>query len=281
MTTQPDVNTIHSGSATRGRLRRRRRHVCRVTGRPVDDRDELRLRRTAPPVPAAHGVGSDLTGSGLGLLREQGGANGLHAVTGSRGDFEPDPPVLDDVADDRRPAEPRQHEAADAVDVLVLELDVEAPVRARRAGPCPRRCTDPSGAGTSGGDSGTPSSISPTTSSNRSSMLTMPAVPPCSSITTARCACARCIVVSTSSSERGLRHDGNRPHVAARDRLVAREPPQQILDVQHADDVIEVALEDRIARVTMLADQPRESRRPTRRRECRRPGRAAPSPARP
>ena len=32
------------------------------------------------------------------------------------------------------------------------------------------------------------------------------------------------------------------------------QPPQQILHVQHADDVIEVALVDRIARVTMLAD---------------------------
>ena len=72
------------------------------------------------------------------MLRKQGGANGLHAVTGDRGDFEADPAVVDDVADDRRPAEPREHEAADAVDVLVLEIEIEMlselvePDRARR-----------------------------------------------------------------------------------------------------------------------------------------------------
>ena len=104
----------------------------------------------------------------------------------------------------------------------------------------------------------------------------MPAVPPCSSITTAICACARCIVASTSSSEAVSGTTGigrTSPRATARS---FDEPPQQILDVQHADDVIEVALVDRIARVAMLAENARESRRPARRPECRRRGRAAP-----
>jgi hypothetical protein len=52
--------------------------------------------------------------------------------------------------------------------------------------------------------------------------------------------------------------------------------PQHFLDVQAADDVIEVAAVDRIARVRLCADDRRSSSgsAPT---ECRRAARAAPS----
>ncbi len=39
------------------------------------------------------------------------------------------------------------------------------------------------------------------------------------------------------------------------DRLIAQQHAQQILDVDHADDVIEIALVDRVARVRRAAQK--------------------------
>ena len=78
----------------------------------------------------------------------------------------------------------------------------------------------------------------------------MPAVPPCSSMTTAMCACSRCIVASTSSSGEVSGTTGTGGTSSCVERLVGRQQPQQILDVHHADDVIEIAVVYRIPRVT-------------------------------
>ena len=81
--------------------------------------------------------------------------------------------------------------------------------------------------------------------------------------------------------ERGrFGHDGHRPQILRADGFVRQDAPQQILDVQHADDVIEVAVVDGIARVVMRGEDPPNSRA-RRRPECRRPARAAPSLRRP
>ena len=85
-------------------------------------------------------------------------------------------------------------------------------------------------------------------------MVTMPAVPPCSSITTAMCARLRRIAASTFVERRGRGHVGQRPRVAARDRPVRHQVPQQHLDVHAADNVVEVAVVDGIAGVRVAAD---------------------------
>ena len=79
---------------------------------------------------------------------------------------------------ERRPAEQQQHEAADRRHLRVLERRGRAPRRPHRAARCrargpvrPPRARSAAAA--------RPSSISPTTSSKRSSIVTRPAVPPC------------------------------------------------------------------------------------------------------
>ena len=93
----------------------------------------------------------------------------------------------DDVAEQRRRPSSEEHQPADGRHLRMLERPVESladfiePDRAAdaqpRRSPRERSAARPR-----------PSSISPTTSSKRSSMVTRPAVPPCWSMTTAICA---------------------------------------------------------------------------------------------
>ena len=179
------------------------------------------------------------------------------------------------------PAEQRQHQAADAVDVLVLEIEVELLPDLVDAASCPARAAVPRDRGRPAAPVAGPSSISPTTSSNRSSSVTMPAVPPCSSMTTAICVRSRRIMSSTSSSSAVSGTTGTGRACAAVIGLVLQEQAQQILDVDHADDVIEIRLVDGIARVRRAARAARGSPRVAADRDARRCARAAPSPAPP
>ena len=97
----------------------------------------------------------------------------------------------------------------------------------------------------------------------------MPAVPPCSSITTAICVRSRRIVASTSSSGAVSGTTGNRPDAPRRHGLADEQQPQQILDVKHADDVIEVALDRPDSACAACGRGARES---VRRRADRDPG---------
>ena len=73
-------------------------------------------------------------------------------------------------------------------------------------------------------------------------------------MTTAICARNRRIAASTSSSGAGPGTYGQRPRIARGDRLVRDEVPEDFLDVEAADDVVEVAAVDRISRVRVRAD---------------------------
>ena len=54
---------------------------------------------------------------------------------------------------------------------------------------------------------------------------------------------------------RRLGHQRQRARVRPADHLVAQQHPKQILDVDHAQDVIEIPLVDRIARVRRPSEQ--------------------------
>ena len=71
--------------------------------------------------------------------------------------------------------------------------------------------------------------------------MTTPAVPPCSSITITICVRSRRIVDSTASSGAVSGTSGSGRACAADRRSSRSSTPQQILDVDHADDVIEIA----------------------------------------
>jgi hypothetical protein len=53
---------------------------------------------------------------------------------------------------------------------------------------------------------------------------------------------------------RGLGDERQRPRVRALDRFAVDERPQQVFDVHHADDVIEIAFVDREASVRRFAE---------------------------
>ena len=81
---------------------------------------------------------------------------------------------------------------------VALALDAEMVIAGESGSrTVPAARIDPSGLRRIGASAAAPSSISPTTSSNRSSRLSSPAVPPCSSMTIVMCALACCIIVST------------------------------------------------------------------------------------
>ncbi len=102
------------------------------------------------------------------------------------------------------------------------------------------------------------SRISPTISSSRSSTVTSPAVPPYSSTTIAICSRLRWNSFSRSGTRlvsgtkcAGRMNGAIGPVSAgARPQLL-----QQVLDEQDADDVVERLVEDRQARVLLLAEQ--------------------------
>ena len=82
----------------------------------------------------------------------------------------------------------------------------------------------------------------------------MPDVPPCSSITSASCARSRRIVASTASSGDVSGTTGAGRARGDGDALRIQQQAQQILDVVGADDVIEIPLVDRIARMRRAAE---------------------------
>ena len=101
------------------------------------------------------------------------------------------------------------------------------------------------------GDSRSYSSvISPTISSRMSSIVTSPAVPPYSSMTTATCTCLACISRSSSSTgfDSGMKYAGRMTSstfsVAV---LVLVDPAGEVLEVGDAEDVVLVLTDDRDA----------------------------------
>ncbi len=124
------------------------------------------------------------------------------------------------------------------------------------------------------------SRIGPTISSMRSSKVTIPAVPPCSSTTIAMCTFRSFISRSSSPTclASGVKY-GSRAIARQRALIVAVDAvAQQVLRVDDADDVVDVLLVDRDARVSVLdddADHVGDRIRCSRRRRRRR---AAPSP---
>ena len=76
-------------------------------------------------------------------------------------------------------------------------------------------------------------------------------------------------MTSTRIEWRGFGHQRQRPRVRPADRFVAQQHAQQILDVDHADDVIEILLVDRVARVRRRAEQLADLDRGSCRAGCR------------
>ncbi len=141
----------------------------------------------------------------------------------------------------------------------------------------PRTTTRPSASRAIGGRPRS-SSMSPTTSSNRSPIVTTPAVPPCSSITTAMWARARRIAASTASSGVVVGTCGSGCASRVVTRRAGHDVAQQRLDVDAAGNVIEVPGIDRVARVRRDADDLLHGVDRRAGRESRPGGRGAPSP---
>ena len=160
-------------------------------------------------------------------------------------------PATSPATRDRHPADGLAEQAADGVDLVLLEVDVEQlgevvdvhrrghPERAVRRAPR-RRAASRSYS----------SAISPTISSRMSSMVTRPAVPPYSSTTTATWsgraasrAAGRRPACSRARSDRGRiacvdRH--RRPQPAS-----ALTPAGHVLEVEHAEHVVRPVADDR------------------------------------
>ena len=217
-------------------------------GRPTRHANPDRNARPAPAVVSRGRPAGRRRGVGLGRRRRRGARPRSRAgCAGPRAVGDQHEPVdLGARARDRHPAERLGEQAADGVDLLVLEveaeqladlLDVHA-ASAPGSEPSPRSSTSVSSRSYS-------SAISPTISSTRSSSVTMPAVPPYSSTTIATCAASRCISRSRSSAAllSGTKCAGRIDRVdrhAARPRSrVLVQPAGDVLEVQHPADVVQ------------------------------------------
>ena len=102
-------------------------------------------------------------------------------------------------------------------------------------------------------------------------MVTRPAVPPYSSTTIAICTCWRWNSFSSSGTRLRLGHEVRRPHERRDRRAVGRRRQRdQILHEDDAEDVVEVVLVDRDARVLLLAEERAQIVERSRRRGSRR-----------
>ena len=114
--------------------------------------------------------------------------------------------------------------------------------------------------------------------STRSSIVTSPSMPPYSSTTSARWMCAWRICSSRSSTGDLRRHHQRLAQDRLeRERLRPADIGEHVLDVHHADDVIELLAIHRQARMTLGADLLAAPVPASRRRAWRRCRRAAPS----
>ena len=142
-------------------------------------------------------------------------------------------------------------QAADGVDLLLLDGDTEQlgevvdVHRGRHPGGAVRQLLD------AGGSRSYSSAISPTISSRMSSMVTRPAVPPYSSMTTAKWNWPRCI--SRSRSSIGLLSGMwlHRPHrvqdMHRRRAGVGVDAAGDVLEVEQAEHVVRAVADDRDA----------------------------------
>ena len=164
-------------------------------------------------------------------------------------------PVRDLIAHDRRPSEQGEHEAADAVHLPVSERAVEVLTQFVE----PERAGDPQGSVRERHDGGrlrgsTPSSMSPTTSWNRSSRVK-------------QAGGAAALVdhdghVRLLALERGehvieggrLGNDGHRGRVASPDWPAGDQAAEHVLHVDESEHVVEIAVEHGIPGVRRRRD---------------------------